>query len=39
MECLVRADPLAFDEDTLSLADQLSRDQGGIALGPSGRYW
>ncbi len=32
MESLVGGDPFAFDEDPLGLADQLSRDQGGMKV-------
>jgi hypothetical protein len=32
VEGLVSADPLAFDEDPLGLADQLSCDQGGMEV-------
>ena len=36
MEGLIGGDPLAFDEDPLSLADQLSSDQRGMqVLGPA----
>jgi hypothetical protein len=32
VESLVSANPLAFDEDPLGLADQLSGDQGGLKV-------